>query len=51
MGYNNSRLSNPASKCLRALLKKEGNKEIAKTVFSAGTWNEWERRAIEPQLR
>ena len=49
--YTNNRLSNPASKCLKSLLKKPEYLQMAKTFFEACSWREWERRVIEPLLK
>ena len=45
--YTNSRLSNPAMKLLKNLLKKSENMKAAKEVFAANKWTDWEKKAIQ----
>jgi aminopeptidase N len=47
----NSRLSNPASRILKALLKKQENHDKAKAIFALTTWKDWERKIIEAHLK
>ena len=45
--YSNSRLSNPATKVLKLVLRNADNKQLAKSIFEAGTWKEWQRKILE----
>ena len=49
--YTNSRLANPASKCLKSLVKTPSNSEMAKAIFELTKWKDWERKIIEAQLK
>jgi len=43
----NSRLSNPAQRTLKLLMKKIGNKEIAQTVYQTSTWEPWQMERLK----
>ena len=45
--YSNSRLSNPAMKLLKNLLKKPEHLKLAKEVFAANKWTDWEKKALQ----
>lgn len=45
--YNNSRLSNPAMKLLKMILKRPGQTQAAKEVLAANKWKDWEQKALE----
>ncbi len=49
--YNNSRLGNPARKLLAVLIKKPENLQLAKNVYAAGQWKDWEKKALEGLLK
>ncbi len=49
--YTNNRIKGPASRYLKTLLNKTENLELAKSVFTANSWNEWEKKIIEPLLK
>ncbi len=49
--YTNSRLANPAARCLKSLLKTSTNAEMARNIFKANTWKDWETKIIEAQLK
>jgi aminopeptidase N len=49
--YNNNRLSNPASRTLKSLLKKDNNLEVAKGISALGTWLDWQKEILEKQLK
>ena len=44
--YNNSRLSNPATKLLKTILKNNDQMKAAKEVFAANKWAVWEQKAL-----
>jgi hypothetical protein len=45
--YNNSRLSNPASKLLKTILKADDKMKAAKEVFATNKWADWEYKALQ----
>ena len=45
--YNNNRLSNPAMRLLKNLLKNPGKLQLAKEVFAANKWTDWEKKALQ----
>ncbi len=48
--HNNNRLSNPASRVLKLLLKKGNNLEIARGIASFTVWKDWQKEIIDKQL-
>ncbi len=49
--YTNSRLANPASKCLKSLFKTSANLEMAKGISQLTKWKDWEKKIIDAQLK
>ena len=49
--YTNSRLSNPAIRVLKSLLKNPANMETAKGIYSLGKWQDWEKKSLENLLK
>ncbi|MDB5281462.1 MAG: hypothetical protein JWO06_537 [Bacteroidota bacterium] len=49
--YTNSRLSGPATKALKTLLKKPENMETAKTIFNLTKWQDWEKKILTPLVK
>ena len=49
--YTNSRLSNPAGRVLKSLLKKPENLQTAKGIYSLGNWQNWEKKILEGLLK
>lgn len=47
---NNGRLSGPANRALKNLIKKEENKQIARGVFALGNWQKWQIDILEKAL-
>jgi aminopeptidase N len=47
----NGRLSNPASRTLKSLLKNPQNMEMAKGIYALSAWKDWEKRIIEAQFK
>jgi aminopeptidase N len=48
--FTNNRLNSPATKALKLLLSVPQNMTIAKAVFEAGKWQEWERKILQETL-
>jgi hypothetical protein len=49
--YTNNRLSGPAARLLKTLLKKPQNLQMAKDVYALHNWKEWEGKIIQPYLK
>ena len=49
--YTNTRLSGPALKTLKALIKTPANLESAKRIYNAGHWKGWEAKIIAEALK
>jgi aminopeptidase N len=45
--YNNSRLSNPAMKLLKTILKRPEQLQAGKEVLAANKWKDWEKKALD----
>ena len=49
--YTNSRLSNPAMRLLKTILKNPEQLKAAKEVFGANKWSDWEKNALESYFK
>ena len=47
----NSRLANPASRCLKTLFKNSSTLEKAKGIFKLNSYKDWEKKIIEKTLQ
>ncbi len=45
--YTNSRLSNPAMKLLKTILKRPDQLKLAKEAFAQGKWTDWQKKALQ----